>query len=652
MTLPLSRGFITVFTPVPLLQGALLALMLVCAVAAAAAAPPAPPQESSSSSLKDVSELSATKPAVDPETLPGAPVYRRVCATCHEGQVPKAPHKMFLQMMPARTILDALTTGLMKAQAAALTPTARRQVAEYLAGAPVEVAAAHAPPSCRGPAQEFDARQAAAAVGWGLKNDRATPGEVAGLTAKDLPGLKLKWALEFPGAIRARSQPAIAYGAVYVGSQDGTVYALDLATGCVRWTFRAAAEVRTAIVAPPGAAAGSERLYFADVIAHTYALDARTGKLLWSVKVDDHPNATVTGTPAYHEGRLYVPVSSLEVTSAADPKYECCKFRGAVVALDAASGAERWKAHTISEQPRAVRTTAAGTRVFAPSGAPVWNSPSVDAARGVLYVGTGENYASPANDSSDAVIAFRLADGKRLWVQQLTRGDAWNVACMMKDNPNCPGENGPDVDVAASVIPFKAAGGRELVLVGQKNGWVYALDPDAAGKVLWKVRVGRGGIQGGVHFGMALEGRRLFVPIADLADGHDGRRYDAAPRPGLYALDAATGAQLWSAPAPDACQGRKFCDPGISAAVTAVPGVVLAGHMDGWLRAYDSASGRLLWQYDASQAVHTVSGVMAHGGSFGGPGAAVRDGYLAINSGYGLYFHMPGNVLLVFKQPR
>lgn len=615
--------------------------------------PPPLPPESSSSSLKDVSELSATKPAVDPETLPGAPVYHQACAGCHEGQVPKAPHKMFLQMMPAQNIVAALTTGLMQAQGATLTPATRRQVAEYLAGMPVAgVAAAPAPPACTGAANQFNAQHAAMALGWGLNNDRAIPGDVGALTPKDLAGMKLKWALEFPGAIRARSQPAIAYGAVHVGSQDGSVYALDLATGCVRWTFRAAAEVRTGIVPETSPAAGRERLFFADVIGHTYAVEARTGKLLWSVKVDDHPNATVTGTPAYHDGRLYVPVSSLEVTSAADPKYECCKFRGAVVALDASSGAERWKAYTIAEQPHVVRTTAAGTRVFAPSGAPVWNSPSVDAARGVLYVGTGENYASPANDSSDAVIAFRLADGKRVWVQQLTRGDAWNVACMMKDNPNCPGENGPDVDVAASVIPFKTGAGRDLLLVGQKNGWVYGLDPDAAGKVRWQARIGRGGIQGGVHFGMALEGGRLFVPIADLADGHDGRHYDSAPRPGLYALDPATGKTLWSAPAPDACLGRKFCDPGISAALTAVPGIVFAGHMDGWLRAYESEGGKLLWQYDASVPVRTVSGALAHGGSFGGPGAAVRDGYLVVNSGYGLYFHMPGNVLLVFHKAR
>ncbi len=619
--------------------------------AAPTGSPPA--QASSSSSLKDVSELSANQSTVDPETLPGAPLYHRICANCHEGQVARAPHKMFLQMMPAANIITALTTGVMKQQGAALSAEERQSVAEYLAGAPLGAVAAPAPPRCSPRAAQFDLADKPAAVGWGLDNSALTPGSAAGLAAADLTRLKLKWALEFPGAIRARSQPAVAYGAVYVGSQDGTVYALDLATGCVRWTFQAAAEVRTAIVVQPEAsAARPRRLFFGDVIAHTYAVDALSGKLLWSVKVDEHPNATLTGTAGYHDGMLYVPVSSLEVTSAADPRYECCKFRGAVVALEAASGAVRWKAYTVATEPKLVRTTAQGTRVFAPSGAPVWGSPTVDAARGLLYVGTGDNYSSPADDSSDAVMAFHLQNGARAWSRQLSHGDAWNVACMMQQNPNCPEENGPDVDIAASIITYRTPAGRELLLAGQKNGMVYGLDPDAAGAVLWKRRVGRGGIQGGIEFGMAREGARLFVPIADLADGHDGRRYDTAPMPGLYALDAATGAPRWSAPAPDVCAGRKFCDPGILAALTAIPGVVFAGHMDGWLRAYDAESGKVLWQYDANQPVRTVSGTTAHGGTFGGPGAVVREGYLIATSGYGLYFHMPGNVLLVFAPGR
>ena len=648
---------------------------------AAWAAPPAP---ANSGALGDIKELDSRKLTSDPETWPGAAVYRGTCSHCHEGQVPKAPHKMFLQMMAPDAILGALTSGMMKAQGASLTPTARRQVAEYLSGTQLDkvIAPARAPLCAARGAEasgaagatgatgatsatsaagatgatgaadtDTDTKQLPAAYGWGYDNARFIPADIAHLTAAEVPHLKLRWAFEFPRALRARSQPAIAYGSVYVGSQDGTVYSLALNSGCVRWTYRSSAEVRTAMVLETAAGAANGRLYFGDVIARMHAVDGHTGKSLWMTKVDEHPNATITGTPALHNGVLYVPVSSLEVTTAADAKYECCKFRGSIVALDASTGRRLWKTYAITEEPKPVRTTPQGTRIFAPSGAPIWNTPTIDSPRGMLYVGTGENYSSPANDRSDAVLAIRLRDGQLIWSQQLVAGDAWNVACMMQNNPNCPQENGPDVDVAAGTILTKLSDGRDILLAGQKNGYAYALDPANAGKLLWKVRVGRGGIQGGVHFGMTLEGNRLYVPISDMENGHDGRKYDMQGKPGLYALDPATGKTVWSAPAVDVCKGRQFCDPGISAALTAVPGVVFAGHMDGVLRAYDSSSGRVIWQYDSTAPVHTVSGSTAHGGSFGGPGVTVRDGYLAVNSGYGLYFHMPGNVLLVFSTP-
>jgi polyvinyl alcohol dehydrogenase (cytochrome) len=613
------------------------------AQAATAAAAPA----ENSSTLKDVRELESRKRDSDPEKWPGAAVYQQTCSHCHQGQVPKAPQKMFLQMLAPQSILAALSTGLMKEQGASLTPQARREVAEYLGGEKLD-ANRKVPqaPRCIA-ALPSAAAQPPVALGWGFDNARFTPADVAKLSRDDVPRLELKWAFEYPGAIRARSQPSIAFGNIYTGSQDGTVYALDLHTGCVRWASNTTAEVRTAIVV------SNTSLYFGDVIARVHAMDAMTGKELWNIKVDDHPNATITGTPTFHDGVLYVPVSSLEVTSAADSKYECCKFRGAVVAIDAKTGKVIWKAHTITEEPAPVRTTSSGTRVFAPSGAPVWNAPTIDSRRGVLYIGSGENYSSPANDRSDAVLAFNLKDGRLVWSHQMLAGDAWNVACMMQGNANCPGENGPDVDVAAGTILTTLPTGKEVLLAGQKNGVVYAIDPDARGKVLWQMRVGRGGIQGGVHFGMALEAQRLFVPISDLKDGHDGRRYDMAGKPGLYALDPADGRIMWSAAAQDVCNGRSFCDPGISAAVTATPGVVFAGHMDGVLRAYDSATGQVIWKFDATGGVKTVSGTTAHGGSFGGPGPVVRDGYVVVNSGYGLYFHMPGNVLLVFAaRPR
>lgn len=596
--------------------------------------------------------------AAAPERHPGEALFATSCASCHLGQVAKAPHKTFLQMMAPDMIFAAMDGGIMKTEAGKLSPDQKRQVATYLGGE--FAAAARSAPKCSRAASYFDTRRAPAASGWGITPDNARfiDAGTAGLAPEDLPRLELKWAFAFPGALRARSQPAIAYGAVYVGSHDGTVYALDEETGCIRWTFRASAEVRSAIVVEPPASArlrnGTPLVFFGDLIARVYAVDAFTGQLRWVVKADDHPNATVTAAPSLHDGTLYVSISSLEVTSAADPAYECCTFRGSVVALDAATSTQRWKAYTIPQAPREAGRTSVGTRILAPSGAPVWNTPAIDAKRGVLYLGTGENYSSPANETSDAQMAFRLADGALVWHAQRTAGDAWNVACMMQDNPNCPRENGPDVDFGSAPILFRREDGPDLLLAGQKSGDVYGVDPDQRGKIVWQRKVGRGGIQGGVHFGMASDRQRLYVPISDMKDEHDGRTFTEPSRAGLYALDPRTGEILWSAPADDVCRGREFCDQGISAAITAIPGAVLAGHMDGRLRAYDSTTGRVVWEIDTTREWPTVSGETARGGSFGGgAGPLVVNGRLYAVSGYGLYFHMPGNVLLVFApRPR
>ena len=608
------------------------------------------------SKLGDVRDLNFKKTEGDPETWPGAALYKSSCGACHEGQVAKAPHKMFLQLLSGQTIDTALSSGLMQQQASGLSASQRREVAEYLSGGPfTATTTASAAPACTPGSSEFDNARPPQRSGWGYSNTRFVDGTEAGMTAADIPKLQLKWAMEFPDGLRARSQPAIAYGAVFVGSHDGHVYSLGLANGCMRWSFKAGGEVRTAVVpyeAPraPNIRTLPPRVFFGDVIARVYSLEAATGKLQWSVKVDEHPNATLTGTPTFHNGVIYVPVSSLEVTTAADAKYECCKFRGAIVALDAWSGRQLWKSYTIVEVPKPVKTLANGTRVFAPSGAPIWNSPTIDVKRGVLYVGTGENYSSPANDKSDALIAFRLKDGKQVWSQQFYKGDAWNVACMMQDNPNCPVENGPDIDFGAGTILASLPSGKDILVAGQKNGFVYGIDLDTHGKTLWKIKLGRGGIQGGIHFGMALEGTRVYAPISDMKDGRDGRPVTGPPTPGLNAVDIVTGKLLWSKPADDVCGSLAFCDPGISAAVTAIPGVLFAGHMDGRFRAYDGTNGQVLFEFDAKQPIKTVSGSVAHGGSFGGGGAAVRDGYVAVSSGYGLYLHMPGNVLLVFAK--
>lgn len=589
----------------------------------------------------------------DPEKLPGAAVYREHCTTCHDGTVYKAPVRFIVSQMPPEAIYAALTSGVMKQQGAGLTDTQRRDVAQYLTGEPVSNTAPPAPaPACEGKAAQFDLTRPPLVTAWGFDpgNSHHIPADAAGIAASAVPRLKVKWAFAFPGALRARSQPNFAMGALYVGSQNGTVYALDAQSGCIRWTYRATAEVRTPIVIsswPAGKAPAQHPLaFFGDIIGRVYAVDAVTGALRWVRRADDHPSTTLTGAPAYHAGTLYVPVSSLE-EGVSNAKYECCRFRGSVLALNAADGRVRWKTYTIDEAPRLVGKTSSGTAVYAPSGAAVWNSPTLDLKRGVLYVGTGDNYSAPANDRSDAILAMDLKTGRIRWHWQVLAGDAWNVGCLM-NTTDCPDPSGPDFDIAGGgTMLVTLPSGKDLLLAGTKSGTAFAMDPDRHDGAVWSRTVGRGGVQGGIQFGMASDGQRVYVPISDhVMQGEP--KYPGVPKPGLYGLDAASGALLWSHPAADRCNGNALCSPGILAAVTSIPGVVFAGYMDGAVRAHAAATGEVLWDYDTRAPVTTLSGATAHGGSIGGSGPVAYQGTLYVNSGYSLYGHLPGNVLYAF----
>ena len=626
-----------------------------CSDSGSGGTPEAGISETAMAEQAETTEPVAADTAADPPH-PGAAPYQANCANCHDEVMYKAPSRFFISLIGAQNILNAMNGGLMSVQAANISADDRRAIAEYIAGHSLDdVVEASQPPACDAD-HGFDPSVIPVSRGWGvdIKNTRFQPGQSGGLSAADVPSLEVKWAFAYPNSIKARSQPAFGGGAIYFGSQDGTVRALDAKTGCLRWAFQASAEVRTAIVISQWSAddpdAADPTLYFGDLLARAYAISARTGELRWVKRVDDHRDATITGTPSLVGKRLYVPVSSLEVVAALDPGYSCCTFRGSLVALDADSGEQIWKSWTIDEEPSDAGKTTADTTILAPSGAPIWNSPVVDLARGRLYAGTGENYSSPADGNSDAIIAFDMETGAKIWVSQQTSGDAWNTGCLIEfttDDANCPAENGPDYDFGSSPMLVTLADGRNVVIGGQKSGAVMAIDPDS-GETLWKTQVGRGGVQGGVHFGMAAAGRKIYVPINDMAYPEDVTRYKfkTPARPGLYALDADSGEYLWSSPAPDACAGLDDCDPGISHAITAIPGAVIAGHMDGWLRIYSGASGELLWELNTLQDFDTVSGERAHGGSFSGGGAIVANGMIYVNSGYGIYNHMAGNVLL------
>jgi len=586
-------------------------------------------------------------------TVGGGPLYQQHWAQCHDGEVAKAPQLSLLEIMSASSILRAMETGVMQSQAAAMTDKERRTLAQHLTGQ--SLAQTPPPPpaaSCTGESARFDFSAQPDTQGWGVARDnqRYFGEDITEINASNIGDLKLKWAFAFPEAIRVRSQPATAGGALYVGSQNGSVYALDQITGCIRWSYATIAEVRTAIVVGPWKKDQSAPLlYFGDLLGNVYALNAVTGKLVWRDRPEDHPSLTLTAAPVLHNNQLLVPLSSLEVTSAADPSYPCCTFRGGVASYDAESGEKLWTGYTIAEKPRVVGKNAAGTETLAPSGSPVWNTPSIDSERNVMYVGTGENYSSPANETSDAILALSLNDGSIVWSQQMTPRDAWNMGCETKERISCPPEDGPDYDFGAATILATTSTGKDIVLAGQKSGEVFALDPDAGGKILWRNKLGRGGIQGGVHFGMTVDGDTLYVPMSDF---YGGPRWPGEAKPGMFAVDIKTGKTQWYTKTPDVCGDREFCDPGLSAAASAVRGAVVAGAMDGHVRAYEQATGKVIWDLDTAVSFTTLNKTNAAGGSFGGAaGPVFKDNMLFLSSGYGIYFHMPGNVLLAFELP-
>ncbi len=579
------------------------------------------------------------------EDLPGKAAFERACASCHDGTVKKAPHRDMVALMTPDAILLSMTDGVMQAQASVLTPQEQQDVAEYLSGDVLGGAAASIP-MCESP-DEF--RQGAEIVGgnWGLgiANQRDISAAQAGISSANVQQLETKWAIAMPGANRVRSQPTFAGDLVLVGAHSGGVYALNRDTGCAVWRYQASAEVRTAIAVEEFATGAMA--YFGDVLGNVYGLNAMSGAEVWKIRGDDHPNATITGAPTPFDGTLYVPLSSLEVSNAIDPYYACCTFRGSVLALDGMTGEEQWRTYTILEEPEIFGQNPVGTNIIGPSGATVWNSPSIDVVNRHVIVGTGENMSSPATGTSDALIAMDLDSGEIQWVFQGTANDAWNVSCDTPRPDNCPEEDGPDFDFGGASVVMETTDHGRIVVAGQKSGMVHAVDAET-GELIWQTRAGRGGIQGGIHFGIAVSGEVILVPVSDM---EDGRTYPDPDQPGMHAIDANTGELMWSVVHEDQCAGRDFCHPGISQVATVIGDLVVAGSMDGVTRAYDVSDGKIRWTLDTTANEYpSITGKPAIGGSMGGAaGPMAHNGMLLLSSGYGIYNHMAGNLLLALE---
>lgn len=592
-------------------------------------------------------------------SVDGKAVYQQHCAACHDGGAARAPTADTLRKMEPVGVVRALETGVMRVVGTfSLSGPQRVAVAEYVTGKTYD--AAWKPKitnQCAASTWPTSADPYAAPHwnGWGAnpQNTRFQPAAMAGLDKAGVGKLELQWAFAFPGETLAEAHSTVIDGRLFVGSRSGDVYALDAKSGCTSWRFRANAAVKGAMLVATLPGKQTPFVFFGDLSGHVYALDAATGQQQWVAVADEHPAARVTGGFQLVGDTLYVPVSSLEEGLAADPAYKCCTFRGALLALDPATGALRWKQHVIDQVSTVEHQDASGRVTVGPSGGAVWSAPTIDARTGRLYISTGDNYTQPATDTSDALLAMSLKDGKKLWAYQGLPGDAWNVACSLPGKANCPKDAGPDHDMGSSPILVELADGKRMLLGGQKTGVLHAVDPDANGKVLWKTRVGDGGILGGIEWGSASDGKAVYVAVSDARwEGGqffgDKVKIDPTKGGGLFALNLADGKPLWTAP-PVSCAGRERCSPAQTAAVTVIPGVVFSGAMSGVMRAFDTDNGKVLWEYDTVRDYQTVNGAPGHGGAIDQSGVVVVDGWVYMNSGYANWGAQPGNVLLAFK---
>lgn len=474
--------------------------------------------------------------------------------------------------------------------------------------------------------------------GWGRSLDNGRYQPEPAIRATDVVRLALKWAYGFQSGAEF-GQPTVVDDRLFITSSTGRTYSLDAKTGCTYWTYDAAAGSRTAVtigeLARAKVAALPRRLkrtlahldvikapsavFFGDDSGAVYALDAQKGALLWKTQIETHPSARIVGAPTLYKERLYVAVSSTEEAAIANPNYSCCTFRGSVAALDIASGRILWKRYTILEEPQPTRKNGAGIQEFGPAGAAIASSPTIDVKRNVLYVASGGSANGLEQSLTDAVAAFDLTDGKLRWVKQLLRPDAGTAGAGFLSSP----------------VLRTLGTGNQILMVGQKSGAVYGLDPDHGGDILWQTKVADAA-GGGVAWGSAADRRNFYVAVSGLL------AQPANASGSLTALDMTTGAARWHKPSPEpACSwGERNCAHAQAQAVTVMPGGVFSGSMDGHLRAYSTIDGKILWDYDTAKDFQTKNGIKAGGGPLDHGGATIVNGTVYVTS---------GNALLAFS---
>ena len=590
---------------------------------------------------------------------PGELVYQTYCAACHAGGDARAASLRTLQNMTAEALNYTLTEGLMSAQASALSDEQRADVIEYLAATRPDDRWITS--NLCSDEQRAVSLQTIDFAGAGVDRafSRNMSAQQAGLDKADLENLELAWAMGFPNVSGLRSSPVISDNTLfYPAASTGYVLALDTASGCVKWSYDAGAALRAPASISDQQEDGQRYLIVTDEQARLHALDPVSGELLWQVsgEVDQGVATRLTGAPVHFEDRIYVPVSASGVARGADPDHECCDGRGAVIALDVTTGELLWTYVTMPPASYTGAVNSAGARLRGPSGAPIWSSPSLDEKRRLLYVTTGENTSLPATDTSNAIIALEIDSGKVRWQFQAIADDVWNMACSGRNpGPNCPAAEDSirkDWDFGSAATLVTLADGTDRLLAGQKSGHLWALNPDD-GAVVWQQRVGEGGALGGNHWGIAVDGNTVLLPISD---PNGGNRSDDVIHSGMYAFNISNGEPDWEYRSRPDCENARSdrvagCAQryGFSAVPLVIDNALVAGNMDGRLFVFDNADGRILFEFDTADYFETLNGTQARGGSIDAHSLAAGAGMIFVGSGYERFNQQAGNVLLAFR---
>ena len=599
----------------------------------------------------------------------GEYLFDKNCAQCHDDPAMEAPTREALSSVSKEYLMIAMEFGKMQPMAEHLSKNQKGLIALYLAGDSKDEYLWLDKTACsepEGPDQQVWVEN----WGQGVENRRFVDSTQTGIKASNVAGLELAWSFAFPVVTDMRSQPVIIGDTMYIGDKAGKLFALSRFSGCVRKQIDILAGLRSAITLAE-LSDGRQLLVFANTLATVFAVDPHSFEIVWQKRVNISDYSVVTGSISYHDQRLFVPISSYEVAAAGSSGLTCCSSHGAVISLDAATGEELWSWHTTGDASLQ-KTDDGGKQHFGPSGASSWTTPAIDVKRGRIYIGTGQNFSPPATDTSDAIIALDMQTGELVWKFQAIENDIWNGACL-NGGPNCPENPGEDFDFGASVVIADLENGQQVLLAGQKSGEVFALNPDpqgSNGEVLWRKRISQGTSNGGIHWGMALSGSRLFAAVSD----PEGLTPGFTPRPGLTALDIHDGRIIWQQPISRGCDYDYSNRPlvgientrnavqhdlaeqyacsyyyGLSSAVTATTDLVFSAGLDGKIRAFDAGSGDILWQTNTAVPFDSVNGVKGHGGSIDVAGQVVAGDWLYVLSGYSMFGQLPGNVLLAYR---